>query len=145
MTYTKSFGKVLGAVVTFLFSLYLFFVAETNLCEFYQTMRVYVFTLSPNWYLSGLFVISLFIISYLGLESLARVSKLLIVFVIPGLLVILILRGQLQHQQHVSILGYGLDKTILQVIRAHLWKRILLAVYVKSGAPIYQLEGYLVC
>jgi spore germination protein (amino acid permease) len=145
--YKESFGKVLGAVVTFLFALYLFFVAESNLCEFNQTMRVYVFTLSPNWYLSGLFVISLFIISYLGLESLARVSKLLIVFVIPGLLVILILAWSNYNINNMfPILGYGLDKTILHgVIRCSAYGEvILLAVYARNlqGTKFIKHEGY---
>lgn len=145
--YKESFGNILGSIITFLFSLFLFLVAETNLCEFYQTMRVYVFTLSPNWYLSGLFVISLFIISYLGLESLARVSKLLIVFLVPGLLIILFLAWSNYNINNMfPILGYGIDKTILHgVIRSSAYGEvILLAVYASNlqGNKFIRHEGY---
>ena len=94
-----------------------------------------------------MFVISLFIISYLGLESLARVSKLLIVFVIPGLLVILILAWSNYNINNMfPILGYGLDKTILHgVIRYSAYGEvILLAVYARNlqGTKFIKHEGY---
>ena len=146
--YKESFGKILGFIITFLFSLFLFFVAETNLCEFYQTMRVYVFPLSPNWYLSGLFVISLFVICYLGLESLARISKITIVFLVPGFAALLILAwSNFNVNNMFPILGYGLDKTITRgVVRSSVYGEvILLAVFANSlqGSKFIKREGYL--
>lgn len=137
--YKESLGKILGCGLAFIFAVYLFFVAETSLCELYQILRVYVYPLSPNWYLSGLFVVSLYIVCLLGLESLARVAKLLVYFMLVGVILILVFSyGNYNVNNLYPILGYGIGETLKHgVLRSSIFGEVLLLlVFARS------LQGY---
>ncbi len=144
------FRLTLGRFFGFLFSgvlaLYMLFVAVTRLAEFNEVLRVYVFHLSPNWYIIGIFIICIIIMSWLGLESLARFSKLLVYFMLAGFILVLAMGIQNYNLSNLyPIFGYGLKKTITTgIVRSSAYGEvIILAIFAKTfqGVKYIKKEG----
>lgn len=139
-------GRVLGFAFSGILAIYLLFKAVTRIAEFNEVIKVYVFPLSPNWLITGIYVICVFTLCILGLESIARFTKLLIYFMLAGFLAVLILSSQNYNPNYLyPILGYGLDKTLLHgVVRSSVYGEvILLAVFAQSlqGLKHIKKEG----
>ncbi len=141
-----SLGRILGFAFSGIMAVYMFFVAITRLAEFTEVIRVYVFPLSPNWYIVSIYIICVFILSRLGLESIARFSKLLIYIMLAGFAIVLALGVKNYHANNIyPILGYGLDKTIsMGIARSSVYGEvIILAVFAGSfqGVKYIKKEG----
>ncbi|MEN6624223.1 MAG: endospore germination permease, partial [Smithella sp.] len=141
-------GRILGFVFSGILALYMMFIAITRLTEFNEVMRVYVFPLSPNWYIIGIFVVCVFVLSRLGLESIARISKLLFYPILAGSAVVLILGYQNYNLNNIyPIMGHGLSKTITTGIsRSSIFGEIvILAIFASSfqGVKFIKKEGIL--
>lgn len=141
-----SLGRILGFTFSGILAAYMLFISITRLTEFNEVIKVYVFPLSPNWYIIGIYVICIFSLSRLGLESIARFSKLVVYFMLAGFIIVLALGIQNYHINNIyPILGYGLDKTILMGIeRSSVYGEvIILAVFAGSfqGVQYIKKEG----
>lgn len=144
--FDRTLGRFLGFAFSGLLALYLLFKGITRIAEFNEVIKVYVFPLSPNWFITGIYVVCVFTLCMLGLESIARFAKLFIGFMLAGFFVVLVLNAQNYHPNYLyPILGYGLDKTLLQgVVRSSVYGEvILLAVFAPSlqGIKHIQREG----
>lgn len=141
-----SLGRVLGFIFSGVLAVYMLFVAVTRLSEFNQVAKVYAFPLSPNWYIVGICIVCVFIMSWLGLESLARFSKLLAYFMLAGFAIVLILATRNFNANNLyPILGHGLDKTIITgAVRSSAYGEvIILAIFAKTfqGVKYIKKEG----
>lgn len=116
--YELSAGRFIGSI----FSLALFagFLIDGSalLREFTEVMKVYVLPVSPPSYIMGLFLIGVLIVSIYGLETQARLARVLAPVLFIGLVAVLILAGQNYSIHRLSpFFGYGLDKIIIRGIR----------------------------
>lgn len=139
-------GKIGGFVFSIILAVFMLYTAATRVAEFTEIIKVYIFPLSPNWYIVGIYIACVFTMSMLGLESIARFSKLLIYFMLIGFVVILILNIQNYDMNNLfPFFGYGLDKIALQgVIRSSAYGEIIiLAIFAQSfqGAKNIKKEG----
>jgi len=139
-------GRPLGFIFTGLLAVHLFFAATTNLAEFSEVIRIYIFPLSHNWYIVGLFIINVFVLSRLGLETMARLAKLLAYPMLFGYLAVVALGIQNYNVNNVfPLLGSGLKKTLLAgIVRCSAYGEvIILAVFAKSfqGLEKHQKRG----
>lgn len=141
-------GRYIGFVFTALLAAYIFFTSSTNLAEFSEVIRVYVFPLSHNWYIIGLFILNVFLVARLGLESLARLAKLLGLPMLMGYLAVVFLGAQNYDIKNIfPIFGNGLGKTVLfGIVRSSAYGEvIILAIFARSlqGLENIKKEGVL--
>lgn len=141
-----SLGRLFGFIFSAMLAVYILFVTITRLAEFNQVLRVYVFPLSPNWYVIGFFIVSIYVLSILGIESMARLAKLLGYFMIVGFIFTIALNIRNYNINNLyPILGYGLDKTIMTgIIRSSVYGEvIILAIFASTfqGARHIKKEG----
>lgn len=141
-----SLGRVLGMVFTLVLAFAMLFISMTRLSEFSEVMKVYVFPTSPGWYLKSIYMLCVLILSWLGLETIARVNKLFVYIMLVGFLMVLVLAAKNYEINNLfPILGYGLDKTVLNgIIRSSAYGEvIILAIFAKSfqGIKFIKKEG----
>lgn len=141
-----SFGRVLGFILSFILGIYMLFNAIIGITEFTEFIKVYVIPLSPNWFIVGIFIVCVYVLSILGLETIARLSKLVIFFLLAGFLILLAL-GSINYNINnlFPIFGYGLDKIAYHsFLRSSVYGEvIILAIFSKSfqGASFIKREG----
>lgn len=141
-----SVGRVFGFLFSGVLGIYMLFIAITRVAEFSEVIKVYVFPLSPNWYIIGIFVVCVFVLSWLGLENIARISKLVAYFMLAGFIIVLLLGIQNYNINNIyPIFGYGLDKTITTgIVRSSAYGEvIILAIFASSfqGVKYIKKEG----
>lgn len=141
-----SLGRFFGFIFSGALAGYMLFMAITRLTEFSEVVKVYAFPLSPNWYIVGIFIVCVYIMSRLGLESIARFSKLLVYFILVGFILVLVLGIQNYNTNNLHpILGYGLGTTITTgIIRSAVYGEvIILAIFASSfqGVKYIKKEG----
>jgi len=139
-------GNKIGLLFTLCLGIFLFYSTIIRLEEFSEFMRVYILPLSPNWYINAIFIICTMFAAWFGLESLARISKILILSFIAGLLAIFLLGIQHYNVNNLfPLMGYGLNKTVLQGISrcSSFGEVIILAIFAPSlhGAEHIKKEG----
>lgn len=146
------FNLVLGQFWGFVFSnivaLYVFMIAIIRLSEFSEVIKVYAFPLSSNWYIVGLSIIVVYILSRLGIENIARVASVLVFPLLFGYLVVLILGSQNYYMANLyPLLGHGLKKTVVTgVVRSSVYGEVIVfAIFAKSfqGLKYIKKEGFL--
>jgi len=146
--YMRSLGRVAGFAFSLILGIYLLFVASLNIGEFQEVLRVYVFPNTPNGVIILIFAGSVLLMSLLGLESIARISKIIAFFTVAGFLAVLILSVENYEVSNLfPILGYGLDKTIINgVLRCSVYGDvIILAIFAKSlqGIQYVKRAGFI--
>lgn len=142
--YELSLGGIFGFIFSGILALYMLFVEVTRISEFTEVLRVYVFPLSPNWFISGLFIACVYIFSVLGLENIARVSRLLVYFMLMGFVVVLALGIQnYDTNNFYPIFGYGLGKTaITGIVRSSVYGEVIvLAVFARSFQGVNNIRN----
>lgn len=139
-------GRIIGFVFSFLLAVYLLFVAMARISELTEFLKVYIILLSPNWFIVGIFILCLLTLSFLGLESIARIAKLLAFPLGAGLIAVLLLGVQNYDFNNLfPILGKGLDKIALHgILRSSVYGEvIILAIFASSfqGPKFIKKEG----
>jgi len=121
--YDSVLGKCIGFVFSLILAVVLLILASVNLREYTDVLKVYVFIKTPPTFIIGFFIVTVVILSFLGLESIARCSKLFAYVLLLGFILILLLASQ-HYQPHrlFPIFGYGLGNTIYNGIMRS-WKR----------------------
>ena len=106
-------GKSLGSVFTFIFLLIVMLTAAANIREFTEVLIIYVYPLSPPGYIISLLFIVIILAAYLGLESIARVSRFFAGILFSGLIIVLALSAQNYNLHHLfPFFGYGIGTTL---------------------------------
>ncbi|MDD3704854.1 MAG: endospore germination permease [Clostridiaceae bacterium] len=141
-----AFGRVIGFIISCILGLYMLFITVARTSELSGFLRVYVAPQSPNWFIIGIFVVCIYTLSILGLESIARLSKLLIYPLLLGFLTVLLLGVQNYDFNNLfPAFGYGLDKIAYNgILRSSVYGEvIILAIFAKSfqGARFIKKEG----
>ncbi len=130
---------VLGRIGGFIFSLVLFLLIlatlTANIREYTEVLVVYIFPLSPPQYLITLLFVVIILAAYLGLETIARLSKLFGGILLLGLMAVLLLTMQNYDINHLfPFYGYGV-KAILSngFLRSSAYgDLIIISIIVKS-------------
>lgn len=116
--FDSSVGRIFGFLFSLAFGLSFFQGAGVILREFSEVLRAFTYPDTPTSLIIGGVTIAVFIAAYLGLESIARVSKLFAYVLLFGLIMILILGASNYNYKYLfPILGNGLDKTFIHGIK----------------------------
>lgn len=141
-------GRFFGFIFSGLLVLFFLYDAASVVRESAEVLKAYILPLTPPSIVIGFFLIGAVIFSFLGLESIARVSKLSAYFVFSILIIVLILASQnYDFRRLFPIFGFGLDKTLVQgALRSSAYGEvIILAVIAGSlqGVKHIKKAGYL--
>ncbi len=145
--YNDVFGRFLGFILSFLLAAVLLIEAAVGIREFAEVQKVYVFPKTPITFIIGAFVAVAVILSFLGLEAVARYTKLVAFSLILAFVIIIILAFQ-HYQLHrlFPIYGYGLGKTIYHgAMRSSAYGEVIIvAIIAKSlhGAKEIKKLGF---
>lgn len=141
--YELSLGRVVGFVFSGILAMHLLFLCFTGLAEFNEVIRVYVFPLTPNWMIVGLFAVCVLSLGILGLESMARFSRLMFFIMLLGFLLVIALGSQNYDTNNLfPILGHGIDKTLMNgIARSSAYTEvIILAIFARSMQRIEHIK-----
>lgn len=141
-------GKVIGPVFSGILTIWMIFYASTLLREFVDVLKVYVLPLSPVYYIVGLFMLGVIILSYVGLETIVRTGKLFVYTVLVGYLLLIVLSWQnYDFHRMFPIWGYGFKNTAIHgILRSSTYGDvIILAVIAGSlqGVSHIRKAGYI--
>lgn len=141
-------GKLFGFVFSGILALYLLFLSCTRLSEFNEVVKIYIYPETPNWVLVVPYILCVCTASILGLESIARLSKLLIYPMLIGFFTVILLGVQNYNVNYLFPLGgHGIRKTIIEgITRSSVYGEvIILAIFAKSlqGKKFIKKEGFL--
>ena len=107
-------GKPVGSIMLITLAALILLVSSINMREYIEVMKVYVMPESPPSFLMVLLSISVAVLSFMGLETIARYSKFIIYILSAGYILVILLSTQnFVPRQLYPVLGYGLDKTII--------------------------------
>ncbi len=133
--YDISLGKVGGSILSFLLFVIILITTAVNMKEFTEVLIVYVYPESPPGYIIGLLLLVIILAAYLGLESIARVSRLLGGILLFGLISVLILASKNYNISHLfPLLGYGAKPIIINgLLRSSAYgEMIVIGIFVRS-------------
>jgi spore germination protein (amino acid permease) len=133
--YDAVFGRCIGFVFSFFLAVVLLFSAAMNLREYVEIIKIYVFPKTPPVYLIGSLAVTVVILSFIGLENIARYSKLAGCVMLAGFIILLLLASSFFRFYRVyPLLGYGLRNTLVQgFLRSSIYGEItLVAIFAKS-------------
>lgn len=133
--YDTVLGKVPGSIVSLIFSAFLMFVAAINLREFTEVMKVFVLPESPPSFIIIVFLICVVVLSFQGLETMARFAKFMIYILGAGIVLVIVLSiTNFEISNVFPILGYGLDKTIkVGLLRSSIYGEVVLVGVMASS------------
>ncbi|MCL5073257.1 MAG: spore germination protein [Actinobacteria bacterium] len=116
--YEIVYGKVVGKILSLILFASILITIVANSREFIEVMKVYDLPQSPPSYLLILLFLAVSVLAYLGLETIARFSKLMAFFLLLVYISVLVLSMKLYEPHRLfPILGYGLDTTVLSGIQ----------------------------
>ncbi|HEX2924973.1 MAG TPA: endospore germination permease [Ruminiclostridium sp.] len=146
------FNSSLGPFVGFIFSITFLAAflqsASTLLREYTDVIKVYVYPDTPMSIILGTFTVAVIIASYLGLESIARISKLTAYIMASAYALLLLLAMKNYNITNLfPISGYGIDRTIIHGLkRSSAYDEVLiLSVFAGSlqGAKYVKKAGFI--
>ena len=143
-----SMGRVFGFIFSLLFCYIFLSEAALLLREFTEELKIFIFDNTPELFLEVYVTIGVVCICFMGLETLARVSKIFFIFVIFGTLLILLLGEQKYDVTNLfPIFGYGLYRDVYYgFIRSSIYGDVMiLTVFAGSlqGFRYVRKTGYL--
>lgn len=141
--YETVLGRFLGSIFSCVIMLALLSSAALSLREFVEVKKVYILVRTPISLIITCFIIVTIILSFLGLEAIARYSKLISFILLFSFILILILSSQ-NYQSHrlFPILGYGLGNTLFHgFMRSSMFGEIIIiAIIAKSLHGINEIK-----
>lgn len=112
--FDNSVGRTAGVAFSLIFASMFLFEASIYIREFSDVLRSYTFERTSTGLIIAAIVLAAMLAAYLGLESVARMTKLAAYFIMAGYLLLLLLGVKdYQFLNIFPLLGYGLGKTIL--------------------------------
>lgn len=107
-------GKYLGKIVGILFSAFSIYYCGSNLREFTEMIKAYIIPYTPPSLVLGTMLLAAILLSYFGLETIARVSSTGLIPILLGLVAVLILGYKNYDPSFLTpYLGYGIKPTLL--------------------------------
>lgn len=141
--YDNVLGSFFGFVFSFLLAAVLLVEAAIGIREFVEVQKVYVFPKTPISFIIGVFIAVVVILSFLGLEAVARYTELIAFVLIAAFIIIIVLSSQhYQFHRLFPIFGYGLDKTIYHgAMRSSAFGEVIIvAIIVKSLHGVKEIK-----
>lgn len=141
-------GRLFGFIFSALTAMLMIYVAAIRAKEFSDVLKVYILPLTPVTLIMVLFVGTVAILNILGLETIARFSKLISFAMAAGFLIVIAL-GQQNYNLHYlfPILGYGIGRTAFNgIVRSSVYGEvIILAIVAPSlqGTEHIKKSGYI--
>ncbi|HOJ12026.1 MAG TPA: endospore germination permease [Clostridiales bacterium] len=112
--YEIVYGKYIGIIISGLTGIFFLVNASVNVREFGDVLKVYMLPITPLEYILIIFAGVILTLCIIGLESIARLSKLSSYFIFAGIIIVLLLSVQNYDINHLfPLLGYGLGNTVL--------------------------------
>lgn len=140
-------GKFVGKIVTLSFCSYMVYFSASTLREFIEMIKVYNLPYTPPSFLIFTFLIVSSIIAYYGLEGIARISAIVFIPIILGMIIILLLNIHYYDLDYLKpFLGYGMKKTVVTgTLRSSAYDEIIiLAIIINSiGLKSFKKAGVL--
>ncbi|NLE24449.1 MAG: endospore germination permease [Clostridiaceae bacterium] len=132
-------GKWGSVIFLLLFGAFLLWTASVSIREFTEVLKVYVLPQSPPSFVMILFVITIVVLSFMGLETIARFAKFIIYILGAGFVLIVLFSSQnFVFQNLFPLMGYGLDKTLIHgLLRCSFYGEVVLLGVIASS-----LQGY---
>lgn len=145
--YDLALGRIGGFIFSFLLLSILLITVSINTREFAEVLMIYVMPLSPPSFIIGLQCCVFVLAAFLGLESIARASKLFAGVLLLGLITVLILSAQNYNYHYLfPIFGYGIGTTVYNgIFRSSAYgDLIIVAVFANSLQGINHIKkaGY---
>lgn len=140
-------GRLFGFIFSALLAMLMISIAAIRTREFSDVLKVYVLPLTSMSFILILFIGTVTILNILGLETIARLSKLIAYAMVTGFFIVIVL-GQQNYNFHYiyPIFGYGIGKTVFHgVIRNSVYGEIIiLAIFAPSlqGIKYIKKAGY---
>lgn len=130
--YEAVLGKVLGKLVTIIFSIYLMFYCSSSIREFLEMIKSYSLPNTPPSIIIGTFILVLALLCYKGIENIARFSYLIFYPVLLGICLILILAIPYYKLNYIKpYFGYGFKKTVLVgFLRSSAYQEVILLCFI---------------
>jgi len=146
--FEASLGRFCGFIFSFLLVLLFMLNASAIVREFVEVLKVYVLPLTSISILIGVFVIVVTVVSFLGLETIARYAKLSAYILLASFAIVLILASQKYETYRMfPIFGHGLAKTIPHgLARSSFYGEVLILAVVAGslqGTKYVKKAGYL--
>ena len=146
--FEKSMGRWAGGILSLLLALFLVALVTTRISETDEFLRVYVMPKTPNFFITGIFMVCIAVYSLLGIESMARFGKVISYSLLAGLILVLVLSVQNYDVNNLfPIFGYGGGKTLLHGVArsASYGEIIVIAIFATSfqGSGYIKKEGFL--
>ena len=143
-----SLGRFFGFILSLVLAVFLMFYGAILLREFIEVLKVYTLPLSQPSFIISIFLIVTVPVCYLGLETLARFSKLVAYILLISLLAILVLLVNKYNFGYLFPLwGYGIDKAVITGLKrsSGYGEVILFAVIASSmhGTREIKKAGYI--
>jgi len=107
-----SMGRAAGLFLSFLFAAMLMINTGIFMREYSDVLRSYTYQETSTSYIIGALALAAGAAAWLGLESIARLSKLAAYFLLAGYLALLVFASSDYHYDNIfPLLGYGLEKS----------------------------------
>lgn len=106
-------GKFIGIFLSLIFCAYYIYYAGSNLREFVEMIKAYILPYTPPSAIILTFLSAVVYFAYIGLEGIARMSRICFIIVLAGLVLILLL--PIPHYNFDNLFplaGYGIKKTL---------------------------------
>ncbi|WP_160674914.1 endospore germination permease [Clostridium sp. C8-1-8] len=111
--FKASLGKVLGLIASLLLSIIILICAVALTREFSEVSKIYIIPKTPLTFHISLQLIIICILTYLGIETIARFAKLIAYFTLFSFIGIILLNyNHFDYSRLFPILGYGLKTTV---------------------------------
>jgi len=127
--YDIAMGKFFGSIFSLFIFAFLFYQTVINLSQSAGVLIIYNFQVAPMWIIMSMAMVGMIVVSFLGIESLARVSKFFIYVIVGAVALLLILGVQNYNIKRLyPIHGYGLRKSLyFAFIRASTYREVFIA------------------
>jgi spore germination protein KB len=128
-------GPVFGSIFSLLIAIMLLYISIVSARKLSDVLMVYTLQFSPLGFILLLLMIAMVIQAYLGLESLARFSRLFFYVIIFGVFSLVVLSAQNYNINRIfPILGYGLGNTILRGVTSSTYFREIIIIGIFAGS-----------
>lgn len=121
-------GSILGFLFSSIYAIAFLFEGSVVAREFADFMKIFTFPETPISFIIGAFIFVIAAAVYLGLESIARVAKLVGYSALGGyILVIMLSATEYRLANLFPVFGYGLDRIFLNgVVRSSAYSEVII-------------------
>jgi spore germination protein KB len=130
-----NYGRIISLPVSGIIALYFLFSVALGIREFTDVLKIYALPLTSMPAIILIFVAAVTVLCIVGLESIARLSKLFAYVLLAGLLIVLILSVQnYEFYRLFPIGGYGIGNTVLHgLTRSSFYGEVLILAVIAGS------------